>query len=199
MFGSPIQGALNRVTQGWGLPREHRDGVHEGYDFPVPIGTSVHAVDSGTVVTSVDSDDPGGAGKMISIQHDNGIISRYMHLDQRLVSKGDKVVKGQLIARSGASGIKQSAAHLHFDLKVKPELLAKVWRWAAPLGGFPPERYGTIGIPSEPFIPTTLSPAMKVNATKYGLPVLGASAGMGLFGLLAFGFGGYWLWKKYVK
>lgn len=196
-YGSPIFGALNKVTQGWGIPRPHRDGVHEGFDFPVPIGTPVHAIADGEVITSTDSDDPGGAGRFISIAHPGGLVSRYMHLDVRGVQKGQKVSKGQIIGYSGASGIKQSAAHLHFDLKAKADKLRDVYRWAAPNGGFPAERYGYIGIPAEPFIPTSHNALVKANAAKFGLPLASASGSLGAVAFLMFGVGGYFLWRKY--
>jgi murein DD-endopeptidase MepM/ murein hydrolase activator NlpD len=199
-FGSPIFGVLNKVTQGWGIPRPHRDGVHEGFDFPVPIGTPVHAIADGVVVTSTDSDDPGGAGRFISIQHANGMVSRYMHLDVRGVAKGARVSKGETIGRSGASGIKNSAAHLHFDLKAPAAKLREIYPFGAPVGGFPDERYGLIGIPAEPFIPTKHSPLVLANAAKFGLPLASSTSEsiMGVIGMLGIGVGGYYLWKKYA-
>lgn len=168
------------MTQGWGEPRPNRDGVHEGLDFPLPIGTSIFSIGDGTVVTSADTDDAGGAGKMISVQHSNGIVSRYMHLDARLVQKGAKVFAGQRIAQSGNTGIKRSGPHLHFDLKVKPDKLSEYTsRFGTPVGGFPAQRFGFIGIPAEPFIPVDkYAPLVQRHAAQNNIPLYTAGAGI---------------------
>jgi len=196
-FGSPVP-RPSVVTQGWGEPRPHRDGVHEGFDYPVKIGTPIFSVGEGTVITSASTDDPGGAGIMISVAHPNGIISRYLHLDKRLVEKGERVSKGQFIAKSGASGIKQSAAHLHFDLKIKPDKLAEYTsRFGTPVGGFGSTRFGLIGIPAEPLIPVDrYAERVKEGAGKFGIPLYAAGGGLGL---ILVGVGGFVAWRALKK
>ena len=57
-----------------------------------------------------------GYGKLIKIQHDNGDVTYYAHLSSYSVKKGDRVYKGQLIAKSGATG-RVTGPHLHFEIR----------------------------------------------------------------------------------
>lgn len=86
---------------------------HSGIDLGCASGTSVLAADSGIVVTSTNSD--GSAGTYISILHDNGLTTTYMHLSKRLVKVGDRVYAGQQIALSGNTG-RSTGPHLHFTV-----------------------------------------------------------------------------------
>ena len=54
---------------------------------------------------------------MIKIDHGNRITTRYAHLSRWLVKKGDRVVRGQVIAESGSSG-RSTAPHLHYEVAV---------------------------------------------------------------------------------
>lgn len=100
---------------------------HRGTDISVPEGTDVLAVDGGVVLESKDittgdcSGDRrcnGGLysyGKVIQIKHDNGLITTYGHFSERLVEKGDKVSKGQVIGKSGNTG-DSTGPHLHIEV-----------------------------------------------------------------------------------
>lgn len=92
-------------------------GYHTGVDFPVPTGTSVKAMASGTVVTA----GWGGAyGYQIVIRHSDGKYSQYAHLSALHVRAGQHVGAGQRIARSGATG-NVTGPHLHFEVRTGPE------------------------------------------------------------------------------
>jgi septal ring factor EnvC (AmiA/AmiB activator) len=84
-----------------------------GIDIAVAEGTSVKAVDDGEVVFS---DRYGGQGKLIIIDHKNGFFSVYAYNRDLLVSNGAKVIKGQVIAKSGKTG-SATQPSLHFELR----------------------------------------------------------------------------------
>lgn len=114
-YCSPVEPSANATfTSGFG-PRWGT--VHKGADFAVPVGTPVYAIESGTVEASYLSS---SAGEYIIIAHDNdingNIKSEYMHNSQRLVSVGDHVEKGQLIAYSGNTGY-STGPHVHIGLR----------------------------------------------------------------------------------
>jgi len=92
-------------------------GVHSGVDIPVPTGTTVYAVASGTVVQSIDGWN-GGWGNNVIIRHDvpgiGTVLSCYAHLSKRLVGNGF-VSKGTPIGLSGSTG-DSTGPHLHFQI-----------------------------------------------------------------------------------
>jgi len=87
---------------------------HRGLDFSTPVGTPVHVTGDGTV-SAVQTQR--GFGKVVKIDHGNGVETVYAHLDKILVKKGQKVARGDLIANSGSSG-RSSAPHLHYEIRV---------------------------------------------------------------------------------
>ncbi|MEV0011759.1 transglycosylase family protein [Streptomyces sp. NPDC047973] len=88
-------------------------GYHTGVDFPVPTGTSVKAVNSGTVVSAGWA---GAYGYEIVIRHGDGRYSQYAHLSSLHVRAGQQVTGGQRIARSGSTG-NSTGPHLHFEIR----------------------------------------------------------------------------------
>jgi murein DD-endopeptidase MepM/ murein hydrolase activator NlpD len=96
-------------------------GNHEGIDIISKRGTPVIAVASGVVVSSFYRP---LFGNRILIDHgkdENGmfIMSRYVHLDKRLMKKGDKVVRGQQIGTLGSTGLLAGGfPHLHFEIRL---------------------------------------------------------------------------------
>lgn len=87
-----------------------------GIDIGAPKGENVLAVESGTVIYSGYSTSS-GFGNYIKIQHDNGKVSLYAHLNTRAVEKGQRVSKGQIIGTVGNTSAKyQIGYHLHFEL-----------------------------------------------------------------------------------
>ncbi|WP_267244802.1 transglycosylase family protein [Streptomyces sp. PR69] len=88
-------------------------GRHTGVDYAVPIGTTVRAVSSGTVVSAGWN---GAYGYEVIIRHANGMHTQYAHLSSLTVRDGQRVAAGQKIARSGATG-RATGPHLHFEVR----------------------------------------------------------------------------------
>lgn len=86
---------------------------HGAVDIGCGEGTSVKATQSGTVTFAAAN---GNAGNMITIDHGGGYTSTYMHNSEILVSTGDKVSRGQEIAKSGNTG-NSTGPHLHFQIE----------------------------------------------------------------------------------
>jgi len=86
---------------------------HEGIDFPAETGTAIQAAASGKVVFA---DVHPEYGKMVEIDHGNGLVSRYAHASRLLVKEGDLVVAGQQIATVGTTG-RSTGPHLHFEVR----------------------------------------------------------------------------------
>ena len=87
---------------------------HEGIDFPADSGTPVVAAASGKVVEAGYQPQ---YGKIIAIDHGNGLVSRYAHASQVYVSEGDLVVRGQRVASVGSTG-RSTGPHLHFEVRL---------------------------------------------------------------------------------
>ncbi len=85
---------------------------HWGQDYAAACGTRVYAADTG-VVRAVGWH-PWGGGNRVEIDHGNGLITTYNHLEAIAVKKGDSVQVGQVIARVGTTG-SSTGCHLHFE------------------------------------------------------------------------------------
>ena len=109
-LGRPM--ASLRVSCAFGASRGSRR--HEGIDFCTPVGTSVYASESGVVTKAARE---GSYGNVIFIKHGNGLETRYAHCSKLLVSAGQSVQRGQMIAKSGNTG-RSTGPHLHFEVRV---------------------------------------------------------------------------------
>jgi murein DD-endopeptidase MepM/ murein hydrolase activator NlpD len=89
-------------------------GGNEGINIAVPEGTPVKAAEGGTVAYS--GNELKGYGNLVLIRHDNGYVSAYAHNGDISVKRGEKVSRGQVIAKSGQSG-NVSSPQLHFELR----------------------------------------------------------------------------------
>lgn len=87
---------------------------HSGVDLAAPGGTNILAAADGTVKLSAWN---GGYGNCVVIDHGGGISTLYGHASRNLVSKGQKVTKGQVIAKVGSTG-NSTGNHLHFEVLV---------------------------------------------------------------------------------
>lgn len=92
---------------------------HKGIDFGTPVGSTLTAVTDGKISTI--GNDANGYGNWVEVKHEDGTASRYGHLSQINVSRGQEVVAGQVIGRSGgkagAPGAGNSTGpHLHFEI-----------------------------------------------------------------------------------
>ena len=89
------------------------NSMHEGLDFVVPSGTPVYAPADGVVLSVTRS--TRGAGNVVEIDHGNGFLTRYAHLQEIHVRKGRLIGKGDRIGLSGMSG-KSFGPHLHYEV-----------------------------------------------------------------------------------
>jgi murein DD-endopeptidase MepM/ murein hydrolase activator NlpD len=87
---------------------------HEGIDFPAEVGTPVEATASGKVIFA---DVHPEYGKMVEIDHGNGITTRYAHASKLLVKVGDLVLRGQEVAEVGTTG-RSTGPHLHYEVRL---------------------------------------------------------------------------------
>jgi murein DD-endopeptidase MepM/ murein hydrolase activator NlpD len=104
-----------QVTSPFGLrahPLLHKRRLHTGIDFGIPPGTAVRAAADGIVRRA--SDDA-ISGKLLLVDHGSGVSTLYCHNESLLVSVGERVSAGQVIARSGNSGL-STGPHLHYQL-----------------------------------------------------------------------------------
>ena len=87
--------------------------MHEGIDIAVPEGTPVKAAECGKV--SFVSENAGGYGKLVRIDHGYGVQTAYGHLSKITAAEGDTVAAGTEIALSGNTG-NSTGPHLHFEI-----------------------------------------------------------------------------------
>lgn len=104
------------ITSGFAMLRMHPIlGVarpHEGMDIMAPKGSPIHAAAGGRVVWAGWES---GYGNTVRIDHGFGVVTRYAHASKLLVRKGQRVERGQEIARVGATGLATSP-HLHYEV-----------------------------------------------------------------------------------
>lgn len=106
----PVQGP---ITSPYGMRWiSTLPSVHHGVDISVPTGTPVESMASGRVRFAGEQS---GYGRIVWIDHGGDLLSAYAHLSEILVEVGEEIEKGQVIARSGASG-NVTAPHLHFEV-----------------------------------------------------------------------------------
>lgn len=119
-FAVGHQATVSR-TFGHYLPANGGVGLY-AIDFPMPVGTPVHASRAGTVVAVEerfsDEDRTTYHENWVMIRHADNTVARYIHLTQNgaLVNVGDRVSQGQPVGLSGNSG-PSNGPHLHFDVQ----------------------------------------------------------------------------------
>lgn len=108
-FRWPVKG---KVIAGFGArpDKSHNDGI----DISVPQGTEVMAAEGGVVAYA--GNELKGYGNLILVRHDGGWVSAYGHNDELLVRRGDKIKRGQTIAKAGNTG-SVDRPQLHFELR----------------------------------------------------------------------------------
>ena len=88
---------------------------HTGIDFGCDRGTPVYATGDAVVETASASGFNGGYGKQVLLNHEFGYKTRYAHLNEVLVKPGERVTRGQIIARTGNTG-RSTGPHLHYEV-----------------------------------------------------------------------------------
>ena len=88
---------------------------HSGLDIHATYGEGIKAADGGTVTRAGWHN---SYGYLVVIKHDNGIETYYAHNSSLVVSVGEKVYQGQVIARAGSTG-NSSGVHCHFEVRVR--------------------------------------------------------------------------------
>jgi murein DD-endopeptidase MepM/ murein hydrolase activator NlpD len=112
----PVNGEID-LSSTFGVrvdPFLHVAAMHTGLDFRGDTGDPIHATAAGTVVGAGWS---GGYGRMIEIDHGNGLSTRYGHLSQIDVKVGDEIRIGQIIGRMGSTG-RSTGPHLHYETRI---------------------------------------------------------------------------------
>ena len=94
-------------------PTEGASTNHGGIDINAGYGWDIYATESGKVIQAGPN---GSAGNMVTIDHGNGYITKYMHAQSINVSVGQIVTKGQVIAGAGNTGV-STGPHLHFQIE----------------------------------------------------------------------------------
>lgn len=107
-FAWPVRG---KITSRFGT-RRHR--MHDGIDIAAKRGTAVRAAAAGKVVYA--DHRIAGYGRLIIIRHAGDFFTAYAHNERNLVSRGDHVKQGEIIARVGETG-RATGPHLHFEIR----------------------------------------------------------------------------------
>lgn len=101
------------VGRGYGDTSISWAGVHTGIDIGAPFGTPILAPAPGIGRTYWNL----GGGRMVAVDHGNGLETRYAHLAVAMVRNDQRVAAGQQIGTVGASG-RVTGAHLHYEILV---------------------------------------------------------------------------------
>ena len=104
MMTSPFGYRVHPVYKDWRF--------HQGVDLAGPSGTPIVASRSGVVTTATYSS---SAGYYVTINHQDGFETKYLHMTHYIVSAGDSVTAGQVIGYMGSTGV-STGSHLHFSV-----------------------------------------------------------------------------------
>ena len=115
-YRKPVVGNVE-FSSGFGVrsdPFLGRPAMHSGLDFRASTGDPVRATASGKVATAGWS---GGYGRLVEIDHGNGLTTRYGHLSEINVKVGQLIVLGQVIGAVGSTG-RSTGPHLHYETRI---------------------------------------------------------------------------------
>src|SRR5215813_3798109 len=118
-YRKPVIGEVE-FTSGFGVrsdPFLGRPAMHTGLDFRAQTGDPVRATANGKVVSAGWS---GGYGRMVEIDHGNGLSTRYGHLSEIGVRVGEAIKIGQVIGEVGSTG-RSTGPHLHYETRIDGE------------------------------------------------------------------------------
>ena len=117
----PVTGELD-PSSGFGVridPFLNRPAMHTGIDFRGTTGEPVRATAAGTVTAAGWS---GGYGRMVEVEHANGVSTRYGHLSEIDVKVGQSIKLGQVVGRLGSSG-RSTGPHVHYETRIDGEAI----------------------------------------------------------------------------
>ncbi len=118
-YRKPVIGEVE-FTSGFGVrndPFLGRPAMHTGLDFRAASGDPVRVTANGKVVSAGWS---GGYGRMVEVDHGNGLSTRYGHLSEINVKIGEQVKIGQVIGLVGSTG-RSTGPHLHYETRIDGE------------------------------------------------------------------------------
>ena len=118
-YRKPVIGEVE-FTSGFGVrsdPFLGRPAMHTGLDFRAATGDPVRATAFGKVISAGWS---GGYGRMVEVDHGNGLSTRYGHLSEINVKVGEIVKIGQVIGLVGSTG-RSTGPHLHYETRIEGE------------------------------------------------------------------------------
>ena len=126
-LGKPVHG---RVSSGFGKrvdPVNKKKAIHEGVDIKGKRGAKIVTTGSGKVIKAFKN---AGYGNYVEIDHGNGYVTAYAHLQNYLVRRGERVEQGQVIGQLGSSG-RSTGPHLHYEIRlnkkpINPDKFMKV-------------------------------------------------------------------------
>jgi murein DD-endopeptidase MepM/ murein hydrolase activator NlpD len=110
---NPLSG---KVTSTFGKridPITGKARLHKGLDIAAAKGTAIQSVRAGTVTFAGEK---GGYGKVVYVDHGDGLETRYAHCSEILVKTGEKISQGQTLAEVGSTG-RSTGNHLHFEAR----------------------------------------------------------------------------------
>lgn len=110
----PLKGVLRSSFGGRQDPFSGEGAFHTGIDLQAAVGTPVHVTADGVVVSAGWST---GYGKLVIVDHGNGLETYYAHLSQFLVVPGQAVRRSEVIALSGETG-RATGPHVHYEVRL---------------------------------------------------------------------------------
>lgn len=110
----PISGV---ITSRYGVSSRLRKSTHTGLDIAASTGTPIKVIADGTVTCASYQ---GSYGKLVKIDHGNGLETWYGHTSKMYVSVGQKVTAGDVIALVGSTG-NSTGPHLHLEIRINGE------------------------------------------------------------------------------
>lgn len=110
----PVTGT---ITSRYAESSSIRSSKHTGLDIAAPKGTEIKAVAKGTVIYAQRD---GSYGNLVKIDHGNGVETWYAHTSKMLVTVGQEVKAGDVIALVGSTG-NSTGPHLHLEIRINGE------------------------------------------------------------------------------